>query len=93
MVRVKVRLYGVLARVMGCDHVVLRFSNNPSVRDVIFELVKLKPQLKQLLYRGNDVNSALNILVNGRHVMFMNGLETRVGDDDIIDIIPIVIGG
>jgi molybdopterin converting factor small subunit len=33
------------------------------------------------------------ILVNGRNCAFLQGMDTRVGDGDRVEILPIVTGG
>jgi molybdopterin converting factor small subunit len=33
------------------------------------------------------------ILVNGRNCIFADGMDTEIGDDNVVDILPLVAGG
>ena len=39
------------------------------------------------------LNDQIIILVNGRNVLFLNGLDTPLGADDEVSIFPMVAGG
>jgi len=34
-----------------------------------------------------------SIMVNGRNCIFADGMDTEVGDDDVVDVLPLVAGG
>ena len=93
MKAIKVRLYGNSARIMGNSVVEFYHRGELTVRQVIEELVRRRPPLSQELFSEGNVNKRLIILVNGRHIMFIQGLETKVKGGDVIDIIPTVAGG
>jgi molybdopterin converting factor small subunit len=33
------------------------------------------------------------ILVNGRNCIFADGMDTEIVDDDVVDMLPLVVGG
>ena len=41
----------------------------------------------------NDPFSALIVMVNGRHIAHVGGLETSVSDGDVVSIFPLIGGG
>jgi molybdopterin converting factor small subunit len=43
--------------------------------------------------KGGGFRTDINILINGRHCMFLEGLKTKIGPEDIVDILFPVIGG
>lgn len=63
------------------------------LEDLLMKLIAFKPESKALLVSKEGIRTDINILVNGRHCMFINGLKTRVGPKDIVDIILPMIGG
>jgi molybdopterin converting factor small subunit len=63
------------------------------LEDLLFKLMEFRPESKAILLSKNKLRSDINILVNGRHCMFLDGLKTKVAPKDIIDIILPVIGG
>lgn len=64
----------------------------------IFQLLeKLFDQFETLREQIFDENNMLNkwiqILKNGRSIKFLNGLETKLTDGDVIAVFPPVAGG
>jgi len=66
-----------------------------SVRELIEKMGADSPELKRNLIGGEGENQHPNalILVNGREISVLNGLNTRLVDDDEIVFIPVVHGG
>ena len=49
--------------------------------------------LEKRLWDGNQLSSTMIILVNGRSIDFLNGIETPLKSDDIVDVFPVEGGG
>ena len=64
-----------------------------NLEDLISKLIEDKPEARAILMSKGAVRSDLNILVNGRHCMFLQGLKTQISPNDTVDIILPVIGG
>ena len=60
---------------------------------LIKKIVVDHPYYKEYLMDEKGVRRDLNILVNGRHCMFIDGLKTKIGTEDIIDILFPLVGG
>jgi len=52
-----------------------------------------RPGLRDYLIASGELRTDITILVNGRHCMFMDGLETRLNRGDRIDVLLPMIGG
>ena len=63
------------------------------VGGLITELIKTNPTYGKHLLTENGVRTDLNILINGRNCMFLDGLRSKVDINDIVDILLPVIGG
>lgn len=49
---------------------------------------------RQVLFSGADVlRERLTVLVNGRNILFLDGLSTPLRDGDVIAVFPPVYGG
>ena len=48
---------------------------------------------KALKNDGNDLGDEIIILVNGRHVAHLAGIDTKLKESDIVQIFPVVAGG
>ena len=53
---------------------------------------KARP-LRSRLFEGDQLSSTIIILVNGRSVDYLKGIETPLQPDDIVDVFPVEGGG
>jgi molybdopterin converting factor small subunit len=92
-----VKLYGVFGRSAHADDVSLELPTRADVKAAIAQLL-LRPhsqELKQLLVEGDGFDPRPNalIMVSGREIGSLNGLETELKDDDELTLLPIAHGG
>ncbi|KXB00405.1 hypothetical protein AKJ48_00870 [candidate division MSBL1 archaeon SCGC-AAA261O19] len=91
--RVKVKLFAIFQELAGKKQVTV------SAADVRGLLQKLTTQYGELEGRffedseGRELRGGINIMVNGRNIRFLDGLDTRLKDDDLVAIFPPVGGG
>lgn len=48
---------------------------------------------KALKNDGNELGDDIIILVNGRHVAHLDGIDTKLLSSDVVQIFPVVAGG
>lgn len=92
---VKVRLLGVFRGLAGKDQLQLRLES-ATVKEVIQAMAEAFPtETKTMLIDGGLNDPQLNalILLNGREISVLKGLETAVSEGDEITLIPVVHGG
>jgi adenylyltransferase/sulfurtransferase len=51
------------------------------------------PDLRQHLYNGQELRNFVNIYLNQEDIRYGDGVETAVGEDDTLMIIPSIAGG
>ena len=93
---VKVRTLGVFKMLFRNKLVTIKLKENASVKSVVQKLAdSLQEGSKSLLIDSeiNDVWLNALILVNGREISVLNGLETVVSDGDEIVLLPVSHGG
>ena len=93
---VKVRTLGVFKMLFRNKLVTIKLKENASVRSVVQKLMdSLSNGSKSLLIDSeiNDVWLNALILVNGKEISVLNGLETIVSDGDEIVLLPVSHGG
>ncbi len=92
--RVKVYLYATLRdRAGGLRRLELDLPDEASVRDLIARLEEAAPGITGELVDDGRVREGYKVMVNGRDVDFLEGLDTRLGDGDEVHIFPPVAGG
>ena len=92
---VKIRFLGVFKRAYGSRQTSLQAKKKEKIRDVIQEIMAHSPELRHSLI-DPELNSPLPnavILVNGKEISILDGLETKVGNGDEIVLIPVVHSG
>ena len=93
--KVNIRLLGVFRGISGKSQVTLEIEH-PTVRKVLRKLAdSLPPEAKQLLL-DSEINCFLPntiVLVNGKEIGVLKGLETKVKDEDEVVLIPVSHGG
>jgi len=95
-IHVKVKLLGVFRGLSGRDQHPLDLEKPAVVREVIQKLVEsFPPEFNRVLIDPelNDPRPNALILVNGKEVGVLKGLETEVKEGDEIVLIPISHGG
>lgn len=54
---------------------------------------KYGSKLKDKLYKNGELSNEIIILVNGRHIIHLKGINTEIKETDEISIFPVVAGG
>ncbi len=64
------------------------------VEQVLRDLQNQFPGLGERLWDGNGtVKSHLNIFVNNEDIRFLDGLNTSLGEGDVLTLLPALAGG
>ena len=92
---VTVKFMGALRHASNVEKLALNCSGQISVKEMIDEVSKDLPELKRSLIDAQAEDSRPNalILVNGKEISALNGLETGLNDGDEVVLVPVVHGG
>jgi MoaD family protein len=91
--KVKVRLFGDVAEMVGSKHSI-QLENNSNVLTLTNQIQRDTGHtrggyLGEFKVGGPD----LAIMVNGKNIQLLDGVETKLCDDDDVVIMPFVVGG
>lgn len=65
-----------------------------SLRELLEKLCSIYgDRFRKKLLTGDSLSEDIIIMVNGRHIEHLNGLDTQLADNDEISIFPRVAGG
>ncbi|HTY75026.1 MAG TPA: MoaD/ThiS family protein [Candidatus Nanoarchaeia archaeon] len=92
---VQLKFLGALRHASGKDQVSLSCQDGTSVFELIKNASRRKPALRRNLLDEQMDPPKPNalVLVNGREISILDGLETKVKDGDEIVFVPVVHGG
>lgn len=94
-VNVEIRLLGVFRGMVGKDHLSMKLKHG-TVRNAVQALAELMPsEARRLLIDAelNDPRPNALVLLNGKEINVLKGMETEVKNDDVLTIIPVAHGG
>ena len=88
-----IQLYATLRPIAGRRKVRLDLGET-TVGKALEELTEKYPKLQDAIFdHGGAVRSNVMIMVEGRDIRHLSGLETRVTNESAMDIFPPVAGG
>ncbi len=89
-----IRAYATLRDLLGVSTIQLTLPGPITMRDLLDRLVEVHPTLADKLWdaQGNW-SGFVTVLLNGRSVEYLQGLETPVREEDVISLFPPVGGG
>jgi molybdopterin synthase sulfur carrier subunit len=91
----KVKLYAMLRSKVGLSLLDVATPPGATVRHVLDDLTARYPALRDAIWDKTEASlvSFVHVLVNGRDVHYLSGLDTPLQPDDAMDIFPPVGGG
>lgn len=93
--KVKARFVGSLRTLSGEELLNLELQKSLSLAEVIKTIAKEKPKLRPsfVVSQPEKLMTAMLILVNGKEVSVLDGLETTITDGDELVFVPVLHGG
>lgn len=90
----EIKVYATLRDVIGSPSIHIDDSLGLTVGQLLQSLCARYPALlAKILINDQELHPALHILINGRDMRYLNGLETVLTPTDSIRIFPPVGGG
>ena len=92
---ITVKFVGAFRHFSGASEFVLDCKGGISIGEMVNELVVEVPEIKKSLIDQQFEDSRPNalILMNGREIGVLHGLETKLSDGDEVVLVPVVHGG
>ena len=96
VILIEIKFLGIFQRLTRKKHIQLILEEPVTVRKVITKLTEtFSNGFKQVLIDANFDNLRLKalIIINGKEISALQGLETEVKDSDEIVLVPTIHGG
>lgn len=89
------RFFGVFRSIIGKNKLTIKFKGAVPLKEAINQVVEEMPRLRRTLIDPEleDPRPNTLILVNGKEINVLNGLETMLKDGDEVIFIPVLHAG
>ena len=64
-----------------------------TLRDLIADLESRHPGLQDRVVEDGSLRRFVNVYLNDEDVRFLDGIDTRLSDGDVVTVLPAVAGG
>ncbi|MFX0137356.1 MAG: MoaD/ThiS family protein [Candidatus Hodarchaeota archaeon] len=92
--KLEIDLNIVLEEIYGnCVNSNEKIKDNITIYNLIHYLDNQKQGFKDLILEEGKIRPYIKILINGRHINFLEGLDTILNETDTIAFFPAVAGG
>ncbi len=90
----RIRVYATLRDLLGTDEITLDLDGKATAREVLRRLTAQYPALSEKLWDADgNPTGFVRVLLNGRLLEYLDGLDTPVEDRDEMGLFPPVGGG
>ena len=92
---VQVKVYATLRAIVGDAVLPVVTEPGQTIRELVNEIVTRWPDLRPEMVdsEGNLLRQRIHIFLNGRNILFLDGIETVIPEKANISIFPPVGGG
>jgi molybdopterin synthase sulfur carrier subunit len=68
-------------------------TEGSTLKEVLSNIESKSPGFLEKVVESNEIKQFINIYINNEDVRLGKGLDTEVGDNDVVSILPAVSGG
>lgn len=88
------KLYATLRDIAGTKEIQVPFSDGQDCHKLVTDIQAICPDLADYMLDGEgELSGLVHILVHGRHIHWLDGLDTTIKESDIVTLIPPTAGG
>lgn len=88
------KLFSTLREVVGAKQIEIPFENGQTVRDLLQTVANAHPQLgAKILQPDGQLTGLVQVLVEGRNIDWLRGLDTTIAEGDDVVLLPPSAGG
>jgi len=91
--KINVRVFGSLAPLLGRKHTII-LEREATLKTLTNKLAKKTGQTRHNYFGDFKITGGdLAIMINGRNIAMLNGIDTKLSDGDDVVILPPTAGG
>ncbi len=92
---VRLKFLGIFKKAFGSEDLSLQVEKEEKLSDILKRIGQISPSLERVLIDPvlKDPRPNAVILVNGKEISILKGLETEINEGDELIFIPVTHGG
>ena len=89
------KFIGAMRQISGKNQLIFNIQDGNTLRELIEQIGKNMPELPKIFggQKFGNSNSNSLVLINGREISVLKGLDTKLMNEDVVVFIPVVHGG
>ncbi len=89
-----VKLLASLRDIAGSKELAVPFESGGTIRDLIQAIGEINPEIRaKIVNEEGKLTDAVQILIAGRNIKWLDGMDTVIDSEQNITLIPPVAGG
>lgn len=89
-----IKLFATLRDLTGVKQIEVPFRDGQTVRELIHSVRRVSPPLaEKMVNERGELTGLVHVLVDGRNVEWLDGLDTLIQDGDTLVFLPPAAGG
>lgn len=89
-----IKLFATLRDLTGKKTLTVPFEDGQTVHQLLADIATIEPKLHgEILNDSGELTGLVHILVHGRNIEWLNGLDTVIREKDIVTLLPPSAGG
>lgn len=90
--RVRIRSFAGFRHILGRENDV-ELAQGASIEDLMDALCTAHGELKPLLFGESGIRDDVNVIVDGKNIAALQGMQTKLAEGNEIALFPAAIGG
>jgi molybdopterin synthase sulfur carrier subunit len=90
--RVKIRSFAGFRHILGRENEV-ELAQGASIKDLLDALCTAHGELRPLVFGESGMRDDVNVIVDGKNIAALQGMQTKLAEGNEIALFPAAIGG
>lgn len=90
----EIKVFATYREICGGKVIRVPYNEGDSIKKLLQSVIEQFPSMKKELFEsGNELKPHIHVFINGKNVIHMDGLQTKVKSTDELALFPPVAGG
>jgi molybdopterin synthase sulfur carrier subunit len=91
--KIKVKFYATFKELFGAEVKEIELKDGSHIQDLLNLLCNSRQCSQEIFDQSGNISRYIKILKNGRHIEFLDGVHTELGEGDVVAMFPPMGGG